>query len=298
MPRLTWDEVGTRMYETGVDRGVLYRHGADRYDTASAWMGLTAVTESPSGAEANKQFADNIEYLNLTSREEFGATIEAFAYPPEFGECDGSYEVAPGLRASQQPRKQFGFCYRSRIGNDQDERLGYKINIMYGAKAAPSEKARATVNDTPEAMGFSWEVSTTPEPVTVVDDIDATAFMTIDSTKVDPATLAALENILYGTVGHDARLPLPDELITMLGAGALTLVIPGNPTLTDAVDGEVTVPSTTGVIYRRTDTDEVVTGLVTVIDDPGGYVIIRAFPAEGYAIQPYADVEWTFYRNP
>ncbi len=215
MAVLTWDDVGERLYETGVDRGVLYLpDNTGDYDTGFAWNGLTTITESPSGAEASAQYADNIKYLNLVSAEEFGATIEAFTYPEEFGQCDGTAEPMEGVYLGQQGRRVFGLSYRTRLGNDLlGTDYGYKLHLIYGALAAPSEKAYATINDSPEAISFSWEVATTP---VAVEDYKPTSQITIDSTKVDPADLAALELILYGDVAAEPRLPLPDEVITLL----------------------------------------------------------------------------------
>ena len=213
--RLVWDETGKRLYETGVKMGVLYVQGpGGTYGTGVAWNGLTAVTESPSGAEANPMYADDIKYLNLFSAEEFGATIEAYTYPEEFEQCDGSASLVAGVSIGQQERKQFGFCYRTSLGNDTEGNdHGYKLHIIYGCKASPSEKAYATVNDSPEAITFSWEVTTTPVNVT---GSKPTATITIDSTKVDPGKLTALENILYGSSTAAARLPLPDEIKTLM----------------------------------------------------------------------------------
>ena len=217
MTVLAWDAVGARLYETGVDHGVLYiPDELGVYDTAVVWNGLVTVTESPSGAEANPQFADNIKYLNLLSAEEFGATIEAFTYPDEFAEMDGTATPTPGVSVGQQGRKVFGLAYRTNIGNDLDGvDHGYKLHLIYGAQASPSEKAYGTINDSPEAITFSWEVTTTPVPVT---DLKPTASLVIDSTKVDEGNLADLEEILFGTVADDARLPLPDEVISVLSA--------------------------------------------------------------------------------
>lgn len=213
--RLVWDETGKRFYETGVKMGVLYVQGTGgTYGTGVAWNGLTAVTESPSGAEANPMYADDIKYLNLFSAEEFGATIEAYTYPEEFGQCDGSASLVAGVTIGQQERKQFGFCYRTSLGNDTEGNdHGYKLHIVYGCKASPSEKAYATVNDSPEAITFSWEVTTTPVNVT---GAKPTATITIDSTKVDQGKLTALEDILYGSSTAAARLPLPDEIKTLM----------------------------------------------------------------------------------
>lgn len=217
MSKLVWDQTGERFYETGVKKGVLYPQAAGgTYPKGVAWNGLTAVTESPSGAEATPLYADDIKYLNLMSVEEFGATIEAYTYPDEFAACDGSAEIADGVTIGQQPRTAFGMSYVTTLGNDTEgNKHGYKIHIIYGATAAPSEKAYATINDSPEAITFSWEVTTTPVSVT---GHEPTASVVIDSTKVDPTKLAALEAILYGSESQEARLPLPDEIVSTVGA--------------------------------------------------------------------------------
>ena len=217
MAKLVWDATGERKYETGVRNGVLYVMGeGGTYPKGVAWNGLTAVTESPSGAEATALYADDTKYLNLISAEEFGATIEAYTYPDEFAECDGSATLAAGVTIGQQPRKTFGMSYRTVYGNDVDnESYGYKLHLIYGAVAAPSEKAYATINDSPEAITFSWEVKTTPVNVT---GHKPTASLTIDSTKVDKAKLTKIEEILYGKDEIEARLPLPDEIIQILQA--------------------------------------------------------------------------------
>lgn len=216
MTALTWDQVGERLYETGVDHGVLYiPDETGVYDLGVAWNGLTGVTEAPSGAEANKQYADNIAYLNLLSAEDFGGTIEAFTYPDEFGQCDGTAEPKPGVQIGQQGRKSFGLCYRTMLGNDvEGTEHGYKLHLLYGLLAAPSEKAYATINDSPEAITFSWEVSSTPAPVT---GHKPTALLVVDSTKIDAAALTDLEELLYGTSGTEAKLPTPDEVIALVG---------------------------------------------------------------------------------
>lgn len=222
MSKLVWDKSGERLYETGVDRGVLYVQSNGTYPNGVAWNGLTAVTESPSGAEPTPLYADNIKYLNLISAEEFGCTIEAYTYPEEFAECDGSAELAAGVTIGQQARKTFGLSYRTKIGNDATgDKFGYKLHLIYGGLASPSEKAYATINDSPEAITFSWEVSTTPVSV---DGHSPTASITIDSTKVEPTKLAALEEILYGKDGEgvsgtEPRLPLPSEIATIFTAG-------------------------------------------------------------------------------
>lgn len=217
MPKLTWDDVGKRFYETGVSKGVVYPQGIDgKYSTGAAWNGLISVTESPSGAEPSALYADDIKYLNLMSNEEFGASIEAYTYPDEFAECDGSVELAPGVVIGQQKRKAFGLCYRTVMGNDvAGNDYGYKLHLVYNALAAPSEKAYSSINDSPEANTFSWELTTTPVAVT---GHKPTACLIIDSTKVDADKLAALEDILYGSEDAEARLPLPDEIATLFAA--------------------------------------------------------------------------------
>lgn len=216
MARLTWDETGKRTYETGVKQGVLYKQSADgTYPKGVAWNGLVNVTESPSGAEATPLYADDIKYLNLRSAEEFGATVEAYTYPDEFAECDGSAEIAPGVTIGQQNRKSFGLCYRTSYGNDVDGNdYGYKLHLIYGCTASPSEKAYASINDSPEAITFSWEMTTTPVNVT---GMKPTATVLIDSTTTEPAKLKALEDILYGGADTEARLPLPDEIAELMG---------------------------------------------------------------------------------
>ena len=214
MAALVWDLVGERYYETGVDHGVLYIPDASGvYAEGIAWNGLVSVTESPSGAEATAQYADNIKYLNLISLEEFGATIEAFTYPPEWAEFDGLAIPSDGVYVGQQPRKMFGLSYRTKVGNDvEGDGYGYKLHLVYGAQASPSEKAYNTINDSPEAITFSWDITTTPAPVT---GYAPTALIVIDSTVADATKLAALEGELYGGVAA-AKLPTPDEVITMM----------------------------------------------------------------------------------
>ena len=220
MAKLAWDNIGERLYETGVKQGVLYPMGSTgAYDKGVAWNGLTAVTESPSGAEATPLYADDIKYLNLMSTEEFGGTIEAYTYPTEFEECDGSASLVAGVVIGQQPRKTFGLCYRTTLGNDiENNDYGYKLHLVYGALASPSEKAYATINDSPEAITFSWEFSTTPVNVT---GHKPTASLIIDSTKVDATKLAALEEILYGSESVEARLPLPNEVMELFGPASV-----------------------------------------------------------------------------
>lgn len=214
---LSWDETGEKLYETGVDHGVLYPMGQNGYGNGVAWNGLTTVTETPSGAEATKLYADNIKYLEIRSAEEFGGTIEAYTYPDEWAECDGSAALTTGVYAGQQPRKVFGLCYRTVLGNDVDlDKHGYKLHIVYGCTASPSERSYATINDSPEAITFSWEFSSVPVNVTGHKPVSC---IVIDSTKVDATKLATLESILYGTGGSTtvaARLPLPAEIVSTL----------------------------------------------------------------------------------
>lgn len=218
MSKIVWDAVGERLYETGVKNGVLYVFDGKekKYGAGVPWNGLTAVTESPSGAEASPLYADDIKYVNLRSVEEYGATIEAYMYPDEFKACNGEAELADGVSIGQQKRSMFGFSFKTTLGNDTEENdHGYKLHIIYGATAAPSEKAYATINDSPEAITFSWEITTTPVEVT---GHRPTACVTIDSTKVDAAKLAALEAKLYGSESEDPALPMPDEIKTMFAA--------------------------------------------------------------------------------
>ena len=219
---LEWDKTGEREYEVGVSHGVLYPMSGSIYGAGVAWNGLTSISESPSGAEANAIYADNIKYLNLFSAEEFGATIEAYTYPDEFALCDGSAALLTGVMIGQQPRKTFGLCYRTVVGNDvAGESYGYKIHIIYGAMASPSEKAYQTINDSPEAITFSWELNTTPVNVA---GHKPTATLVIDSTKTTEGKMTAIEQVLYGTPASGsteavaARLPLPDEIATIMNA--------------------------------------------------------------------------------
>lgn len=213
MSKIIWDKIGERLYETGVKQGVLYPHSEGAYPLGIAWNGLISVTESPSGAESTPLYADDIKYLNLMSAEEFGATIEAYTYPEEFAACDGTSELAVGVSIGQQTRNSFGLSYKTALGNDTEgESYGYKLHIIYGAQAAPSEKAYNSINDSPEAITFSWELTTTPVNV---DGKKPTATLVIDSTKVDADKLAALETIIYGDDDVEPRLPMPDEIATL-----------------------------------------------------------------------------------
>ena len=221
MSKLVWDALGERYYETGVSKGVLYvTDDAGAYGDGVSWSGLTNVTQTPSGAEATALYADNIKYLNLMSEEDFSAKIEAYYYPDEFEECDGSKELVPGVSAGQQPRKSFGFSYQTIIGNDTKRNAyGYKIHLIYGCTAKPSERSNATVNESPEAVTLSWELSTVAAEI-AMDGFKPSAKITIDSTKVDPAKLKKLEDLLYGTAGAEASLPTPDAVAALIGTPA------------------------------------------------------------------------------
>lgn len=285
--KLTWDKVGERFYETGVNKGVLYIPNAGGvYSTGVAWNGLTTVTESPSGAEATPLYADNIKYLNLISAEEFGATVEAYTCPPEFFQFDGVASPSEGVYVGQQARKAFGMSYQTRIGNDTEgSDLGYKIHLIYGATAAPSEKAYATINDTPEAMTLSWELTTSP--VDAGEGLKPTAQLTIDSTKVDADALATLETALYGSAGTDPRLPLPEEVIAMF-SGTMTVVETQAPTYDNTTD-IVTIPSVTGVIYAVNDQDQPAGAYGPITED----VVVTARPEPGYRFSATSDNDWT-----
>lgn len=285
MTKLVWDQTGARLYETGVDHGVLYIPDSQGvYDTGVAWNGLTTVTESPSGAEATPLYADNIKYLNLISVEEFGATVEAYTCPDEFFQFDGVVTPTPGVHVGQQNRKPFGLSYRTRLGNDvEGSDYGYKLHLIYNATAAPSEKAYATINDSPEAITFSWELTTTPVPV---EGMKPTALLTIDSSKVDATALAALEDVLYGTAGSDPRLPTPDEVLAFF-SGTITEVTPTAPTY-NSTTKVITIPVVTGVGYFIDGVE--VTGTVTITED----TLVEARPKPGYKFPPNVDTDWGF----
>jgi hypothetical protein len=275
MSKLIWDADGDRLFETGVNQGVLYpQNVSGLYPLGVAWNGLTGVTESPSGAEPNPLYADNIKYLNLMSAEEFGATVEAYTYPDEFEACDGSAELAPGVMVGQQNRKGFGLSYKTLLGNDAEGTdHGYKLHLVYGAKASPSEKSYETVNETPDAITFSWDITTTP---VAVPGMKPSASITIDSTKVDPTALAALEDILYGTAGGDPRLPLPAEVAAIMGGGthdALTVdVVPADGAEAVAVGADVVL----------TFNNKIAREAVVVTKDDGTIVAgTKTFDADG-----------------
>lgn len=290
--KLAWDKTGERRFETGTNKGVLYPQATDgSYQDGVAWNGLTAVTESPTGAEANPQYADNMKYLNLKSAEEYGFTIEAFMYPDEFGQCDGTAEPEPGVFLGQQSRRSFGFSWQTRIGNDiEGVDLGYKVHLAWGCDAAPSEKAYATINDSPEATGFSWEVTTNPVEVGTIGGIEykPSAWMAIDSTKADPTALAALEDMLYGTVGSDPSLPTPAEVIALFAAAVLTEVETTAPTY-DAGTDMITIPGTVGVVYSI-DGEVVPAGPHGPITED---TVVTAAPAAGYYFTETSDTDWT-----
>lgn len=291
MAPLTWDEVGERLYETGVDHGVLYIPDEEGvYEEGFAWNGLTTVTESPSGAEANPQFADNLKYLNLISAEEFGATIEAFTYPDEFAQCDGSAVPSEGIVIGQQSRHLFGLCYRTVLGNDIDGNdHGFKLHLVYGCLAAPSEKAYATINDSPEAIAFSWEVATTP---VLVEGFKPTAQLVIDSTQVDSGDLDDLLEILYGSEGDDARLPLPDEIITLFSGGLTDVNMSDgdNQPVFNQATNVITLPTVVGVQWQI-DGSDVADGAQPALGI-GDIVEVTAVADEGYNL--VGDDDWTF----
>ena len=266
MSKLVWDNTGERIYETGVQNGVLYpRNAAGLYPNGVSWNGLISVTESPTGAESNKVYADNITYLNLISAEEFGATIEAYTYPDEFAACDGSGELSTGVFVGQQTRKVFGLAYKSFVGNDvAGNDFGYKLHLIYGGNASPSEKAYATINDTPEAITFSWEVTTTPVEVT---GFKPTASITIDSTKVDAAKLTVLETILFGSANADARLPLPDEV-----AGIFAAAPPAALALVSIVPDDDDIDVAVGTTIVLTFNNKISTEVISVTSDIGTIV--------------------------
>lgn len=280
MAKLVWDQISEKKYETGVEKGVLYpQSSAGLYPLGVAWNGLSKVSESPSGAEATAVYADNKKYLNLISAEEFGGTIEAYMYPDEFMECDGSKQAANGLYIGQQNRKAFGFCYKTILGNDTEMNdYGYKLHLVYNALVSPSSRDYSTVNDSPEAMNLSWEFKTTPIDV---EGYKPTSTLVIDSTKTDAAKLAQLEDILYGTANTDPRLPLPAEVISILGGEATPSVNLNTHATTVEEEATVTltadtVPSDATVTWSSTDTEvaTVANGVVTGV--AAGNTTIRA----------------------
>lgn len=295
MSKLQWNKVGENKFETGCDRGVLYHRDIDtgEFNIGYAWNGLTNVTKSPSGAEPNKQYADNKVYLNILSAEEFSFTIEAFTYPDEFAINDGSAEIAPGVTIGQQNRRPFGMSWRTLIGNDT-EMLdhGYKIHVAYNALAAPTEQASGTVNESPEASAFSWECSTTPVEVEGTNPATGkpykpTATLVVDSTKVPEANLTAIEDILYGTVGQFPRLPLPNEIIE-LASGAVAVVETDAPTY-DAGTDIVTIPNVVGVQYSVNGEDVAAGAYGPITED----TVVNARAKDGYRLSETSDRNWT-----
>lgn len=249
--KLAWDKIGEHIYETGVDHGVLYPSLGTSYGNGVAWNGLTAVNETPSGADANDSYADNIKYLSLRAAEDFGATIEAFTYPKEFEVCDGSAEIAPGVMIGQQSRRSFGFSYRTLMGNDVDgQDYGYKLHLVYGCTASPSERSYGTVNESPEPINFSWEVTTIPVDV---PGFKPTAIITIDSTKCSAYALKKLEEILYGTDTTSARLPLPAEVITIMNTPDPVKLTVAAPESTAEVLGKTVSDLQENILIRESD---------------------------------------------
>lgn len=294
MTALVWDKVGEREFETGCDHGVLYpQDNAGAYPLGVPWNGLTTVTESPSGAEATPQYADNIKYVTLRSAETFGGTIEAFTYPDEFARCDGTAVPSPGVSVGQQRRKTFGFSYRTIVGNDINPEAGNKLHLVYGATAAPSEKAYATVNDSPEAMALSWEFDTVPVSLTTIDPetglpFKPTALLTIDTTNADPTALATLEDMLYGTAGADAYLPDPDTVLALF-VGTITTVETVTPTY-DAGTKVITIPAVTGVEYYMNGELLTAGAQPPITEDE----VVTAMPADNYRFTETSDTDWTF----
>lgn len=287
MTAIIWDAIGERTYETGVDQGVLYPQDTDgSYPSGVGWNGLTTVTETPSGAEATAQYADNIQYLNLVSIELFGGTIEALTYPDEFEQCDGTAQPSAGVTVGQQNRKAFGLSYRTRKGNDvEGSDFGYKLHLVYAALAKPSEKAFETINDTPKPIGFSWEFTTSP---VAVSGLKPTALMTIDSTLVDPTALASLEAFLYGTEGASPRLPLPDEVIALFAATA-TVISPAKPAFASNI---VTIPTVTGALYYYNDVLSAAGAKPALAT--GVSADVRVEPAAGYVFPALYVNEWQY----
>lgn len=285
MTALVWDDTGNRLFETGIDRGVLFPLNVSNglYDSGVAWNGLTGVKEKPAGAAVTKSYADNMAYLSLLSAETFDLEIDAYTYPPEFGACDGTVTPHAGVVVGQQNRQTFGLCYRTKIGNDVESMdLGYKLHLVYGCLAAPSEKDYATVNDSPAAVTFSWTVSTTPVPVT---DMKPTSLLTIDSTKVSGTDLDALNQLLYGTEGVDPALPSPDDVIALF-AGTVTTATTIEPTF-NPTGHLVTIPSVTGVDYYM-DGAIVTTGTHAITEDK----VVTARPQAGYVFSALSVDAW------
>lgn len=284
MTTLVWDDTGNKIIESGVDHGVLYPLNSETlaYDTGFAWNGLTEVDEKPTGATQNAQYADNIKYANLISTEIYGGTIKAYTYPDAFGACDGTSAPVSGLTIGQQSRQAFGLSYRTIVGNDVDASSGYKIHLVYGALASPSEKDYATVNDSPAGIEFSWDFTCTGVSVT---DLEPASLITIDSTKVDSDSLAALEVFLYGTSGTSPSLPLPDAVIALFSGSVTTTIAPTAPTISSDV---ITIPTVTGVDYRIGGV--IKTGTVTITVN----TVVNATPKAGYVFPAVCVDAWYF----
>lgn len=295
MAELLWDQTGEREFETGVEKGVLYPIADDgSYGAGVAWNGLTAVTESPTGAEITKKYADNINYLSLVSAETFEATIKAFMYPDEWAQCDGSATPVLGISVGQQSRRPFGLAYKTLKGNDtQGQDFGYILHLVYGGLASPSEKEYGTVNDTPDAIEFSWKISTTPVPV---PGLKPSAILKIDSTKVDADALQALETQLYGGPATTPTLPSPADVIALF-SGTVTVVTATEPGFV-AATGVITIPTVVGVQYYRGDTGASLPNAATVtIPTPGQSLAITAKAKAGYVLAANSDDDWVFTRD-
>lgn len=296
MTALAWDQTGQRRYKNGVDHGVIYLRDEDgNYVEAAVWNGLTTVTESPSGAESNKQYADNMVYVNIKSAEEYGATIEALYFPDLFRRCDGTLEVETGVYAGQQVRESFGFSYRNFIGNDLTDQEGEEIHLVYGCDAAPSEIPHNTINDSPEAGAFSWEITTIPAYVGTVGGVEyrPTAHIILDSTKMDPAKLATLKDILYGTVGDDPRLPLPAEVFSIVGTGTTDVDLQdyANQPSYDDTTHVITLPAVTGVQWTI-DGEDVASGAQPALG-VGEVAVVNATPTTA-AYNIVGDDQWIY----
>ena len=306
MAVLTWDTVGSRYYETGVDRGVLYIPDAGgNYTNGVAWNGLISVTEQPSGAEANPMYADNIKYLNLYSVEQFGATIEAYTYPDEWNQFDGLIVMPthPGVYVGQQARKFFGLSYRTKLGNDTTgDDYGYKLHLIYNAVASPTERAYASLNETPEPIAFSWEITTTAVATSTVGSTTfrPVSLITIDSTKANATALATLQSTLWGSAGGNPQLPSPDSVIaSMATSPTATKVVPAMPTGFAPAGGNITIPSTpAGVVYKNAATGATLAAGATTIGTGAGTFGIYAVPASNaYYFDPVAATYWSFTRT-
>lgn len=295
MTKLLWDQTGEREFEVGVEKGVLYPIGNDGlYGVGVAWNGLTSVSEAPSGAEVTKKYADNINYLSLVSAEIFEATIKAFTHPDEWAECDGSATPVVGVSVGQQTRRPFGLAYKSLKGNDTlGQDFGYVLHLVYGGLASPSQRDYNTVNDTPDAIEFSWKLSTTP---VAVPGLKPSAILKIDSTKVSAVDLANLEAMLYGQAGTDPILPSPADVIALFTTTA-TAVTATQPAFVPTT-GVITIPTITGVQYYRGDTNAaLVNGSTVTIATVGASLVIQAKAKTGFILSPTSDDDWTFTRT-